>query len=125
MNEKKIKILFIEDEPDQITMISLRLKKNGYEVIAAQDGEEGLKKAVEANPDLILLDVLMPGIDGLEVCRRLKKDPRTLHIPVINTTAAGMDDIEHACRMAGADDCLRKPYASEDLLLKLERLLKK
>ncbi|MBI4711191.1 MAG: response regulator [Candidatus Omnitrophica bacterium] len=125
MLEKKKKILFIDDEPDQIMMISLRLKKNGYAVISAMDGEQGLKKASEEKPDLILLDVLMPGIDGLEVCRRLRKDPATKHIPIVATTAAGADDIELQCRAAGADDCVRKPYDSPDLLTKIRQLLEK
>ncbi len=121
--ETKKKILFIEDEPDQIMMISLRLKKNGYEVISAMNGEEGLKKAVEEKPDLILADVIMPGIDGFEVCRRLRANPLTAHIPIISTTAAGADDIDYQCRQAGANDCVRKPYASSDLLTKIQRLL--
>ena len=125
MHEKKKKILFIEDEQDQIRMISLRLEKNGYEVIASLDGEEGLKMAVEEKPDLILVDVIMPGIDGFEVCRRLRKDPVTKRIPIISTTAAGMDDVEHQCITAGADGCVRKPYDSEDLLMKIHRLLEK
>jgi CheY-like chemotaxis protein len=125
MVPKKNKILFIEDEPDQIMMISLRLEKNGYEVVPARDGEEGLRKAREEKPDLILLDVIMPGIDGLEVCRRLKEDPETRHIPVISTTAAGVDDIERRCFSAGADDCVRKPYASAELLAKIQHFLKK
>jgi len=125
MNGKKKKILFIEDEPDQIKMISLRLEKNGYEVISSLDGAEGLKMAVREKPDLILLDVIMPGIDGLEVCRLLRKDPVTRHIPIISTTAAGMDDVEHQCLTAGADDCVRKPYESSDLLVKIHRLLEK
>jgi CheY-like chemotaxis protein len=106
-------------------MISLRLEKNGYEVVPARDGEEGLRKAREEKPDLILLDVIMPGIDGLEVCRRLKEDPETRHIPVISTTAAGVDDIERRCFSAGADDCVRKPYASAELLAKIQHFLKK
>lgn len=125
MNGKKKKILFIEDEPDQIKMISLRLEKNGYEVISSLDGAEGLRMAVREKPDLILLDVIMPGIDGLEVCRQLRKDPVTRHIPIISTTAAGMDDVEHQCLTAGADDCVRKPYESSDLLVKIRRLLEK
>ena len=125
MSAKKRKILFIEDEPDQIMMISLRLRKNGYLVISSMEGEEGLKKAVQEKPDLILLDVIMPGMDGLEVCRRLRNNPATCHIPIISTTAAGMDDIEHQCRGAGADDCVRKPYDSADLLRKITRLLEK
>ncbi|OGX10704.1 MAG: hypothetical protein A2351_06145 [Omnitrophica bacterium RIFOXYB12_FULL_50_7] len=125
MLKKKKKILFIEDEPDQIVMISLRLEKNGYEVVSSMDGVEGLKMAVSEKPDLILLDVIMPGIDGFEVCRRLRKDPATKHIPIISTTAAGADDVEHQCITVGADDCVRKPYDSMDLLTKIQRLLEK
>jgi CheY-like chemotaxis protein len=123
--KKKKKILFIEDEPDQVMMISLRLEKSGYEVISSMDGEEGLKMVVKEKPDLILVDVIMPGIDGFEVCRRIRKDPMTKHIPIISTTAAGMDDVEHQCITAGADDCVRKPYDSADLLMKIHRLLGK
>ncbi len=122
---KKKKILFIEDEPDQIVMISLRLEKNGYEVISSLDGEEGVEMAKKEMPDLILADVIMPGIDGFEVCRRLRKDPATKHIPIISTTAAGADDVEHQCLTAGANDCVRKPYDSSDLLMKIKRLIKK
>lgn len=125
MNGKKKKVLFIEDEPDQIKMISLRLERNGYHVVFALDGEEGLLMAAKEKPDLILADVIMPGIDGLEVCRRLRKDPATRHIPIISTTAAGMDDVERQCLSAGADDCIRKPYESADLLAKIKRLLEK
>ena len=125
MSEKKKKILFIEDEPDQIMMISLRLEKSGFAVISSMDGEQGLKMAVAEKPDLILLDVIMPGMDGFEVARRLRNDPATKHIPIISTTAAGMDDVEHSCLMAGADDCVRKPYDSADLLAKIKRLLEK
>ena len=125
MRDKKKKILFIEDESDQIMMISLRLKNSGYAVISAMEGEEGLKKAAEEIPDFILVDILMPGIDGFEVCRRLRLDPATKHIPIIATTAAGADDIEAQCRAAGADDCVRKPYDSSDLLSRIHRLLEK
>ncbi len=125
MGEKKKKILFIEDEPDQIMMISLRLERNGYEVVSSMSGEGGLKMAVGEKPDLILLDVIMPGMDGFEVCRRLRKDPVTKHIPIISTTAAGMDDVENQCLTAGADDCIRKPYDPTDLLIKIHRLLEK
>jgi len=124
MGSKK-KILFIEDEPDQIMMISLRLKKSGYDVISAMDGEEGLRKASAEKPDLILADIIMPGIDGFEVCRRLRADPATSHIPIISTTAAGADDIDSQCRQAGADECVRKPYDSLDLLAKIQLLLEK
>jgi len=94
-------------------------------VISAMDGEEGFKMAIREKPSLILVDVVMPGIDGFEVCRRLRKDPATKHIPIISTTAAGMDDVERQCITAGADDCVRKPYDSADLLRKIHRLLEK
>lgn len=125
MPQKRRKILFIEDEPDQIVMISLRLEKNGYEVISSLEGEEGVEMAIKEMPDLILTDVIMPGMDGFEVCRRLRKNPLTKNIPIISTTAAGMDDVEHRCIAAGADDCVRKPYDSADLLMKIKRLIEK
>ncbi len=119
------KILFIEDEPDQRLIMTLRLKKSGFMVIVAEDGARGLEKAVKEKPDLILLDVIMPGIDGLEVIRRLRRDPVTKEIPIITATAAGVDDVEHECFAAGADDCIRKPYDSEDLLGRIRCLLDK
>jgi CheY-like chemotaxis protein len=122
---KKKKVLFVEDEPDQITMITLRLEKSGYEVVSCSDGETGLKKAVEEKPDLILLDVILPGMDGLEICRLLRANPVTRAIPVISTTAAGADDVERSCLAAGANACVRKPYDSVDLLAKIKRLIGK
>lgn len=123
--KKKKRILFIEDEPDQIAMIRLRLEKEGYEVLAAQDGIEGLGTAIREVPDLILLDVVIPGMNGFEVCKQLKKETATRHIPVIATTAAGNDDIEQICLAMGASHCVRKPYESSDLLAKIQRLIKK
>lgn len=124
MKAKK-KILFIEDEEDQVMMVSLRLEKNGYDVIFSMNGEDGLKKAAKEKPDLILVDVLMPGLDGFEVCRRLRANPATKKIPIISTTALGRGDVEHQSNAAGADCCVRKPYDSSDLLRKIRRLLGK
>jgi DNA-binding response OmpR family regulator len=121
-NGKK-RILFIEDEPDQVKMIRLRLERTGYHVITASDGEEGVRLAVKEKPDLILLDIIMPGLDGFEVCRRLRSDPATKDTPIIATTAAGTDNLEHRCLSAGADDCIRKPYESADLVSKIKALL--
>ena len=125
MHAPKKKILFIEDEPDQVTIVRMRVEMNGMDFVAAHDGKEGLKKAVTEKPDLILLDIIMPGIDGLEVCRRLRKDPKTASIPVIATTAAGIEDLERRCYEAGVDDCVRKPYEAADLLKKIGHLLAK
>ena len=125
MGKGKKTILLIEDEPDQIMMVALRLERHGYAVISAQSGVEGLEKARKLKPDLILLDIIMPGLDGFEVCRKLKTDPHTEKIPIIATTAAGMDDVEHKCLTAGADECARKPYDSTDLLSRITGLLAK
>jgi len=122
MNKKKI--LFIEDEIDQIVMVQTRLEGSGYEVIGAMDGEEGLKKVHEENPDLILLDLIIPKIDGFEVCRRLRGCPDTSNIPVIVITASGTRDVEGKCRAVGADEIIRKPYESTDLVSKIKALLR-
>ncbi len=125
MTEGKKKILFIEDEPDQRLILAMRLKKDGFTVLEAENGLKGLEKAVKEKPDLILLDIIMPGIDGLEVTRRLRKNPVTKGIPIVTATAAGLDDVEHKCFAAGADECVRKPYDSAELLAKIRRLLEK
>lgn len=119
------KILFIEDEPDQIMMIKMRLEANNYEFVSAPDGEEGLKKAFEIKPDLVLLDLVMPKMDGYEVCRRLKKDPETSNIPILLITASGARDIEEKCIEAGANACIKKPCESKELLAKIKKLLNK
>ena len=124
MTEKK-KILFIEDEPDQVTIVCMRLEKSGFSVLSANAGDEGLKLAIKEKPDLILLDIIMPGMDGFEICRKLRSNPVTKKIPIIATTAAGTEDLEHQCITAGADACVRKPYDSADLLVKIRRLLGK
>lgn len=124
MKTKKKRILFIEDEPDQRMMVSLRLQKNGFSVMVARDGHEGLALATKEKPDLILLDIIMPGMDGFELCQRLRSQAVTKEIPIIATTAAGTENLESKCLSAGADECLRKPYESSDLVAKIEELLK-
>ena len=95
---------------------------NSYKFVSASDGEEGLNKAYEEMPDLILLDIMLSKINGLEVCRRLKHNPDTHNIPVIIMTAAGEKDIDEKCYAAGADGVIRKPYDPADLVEKLKSL---
>jgi CheY-like chemotaxis protein len=121
----KERILIIEDELDQILMMKMRLEANGYEVFKALDGEDGLEKAREVKPDLIILDLILPKIDGNEVCRRLKENPETKKIPVIIITAYGLSNLKEQCFAHGADDCMRKPYISEELLAKIKSNLAK
>lgn len=118
------KILFIEDEPDQIELVKTRLETSGFEFISALDGQEGIKRTKEEKPDLILLDIVMPKMDGYQLCTYLKGDPRTKDIPVIMFSAAGEKDIEKKCRSCGADDLIAKPYESKELVAKIKALLK-
>ena len=115
------RILFIEDEPDIVMLMQTRLKSQGYEMLSAFDGEEGLKMVQEEKPDLILLDVVMPKIDGLTVCSRLKADPQTKHIPIIIVSASGGKDLPGRCLAAGADDVIIKPFEAQELLDKIAK----
>ena len=118
------KILLIEDEPDQRMMVEIRLEAAGYEIIAAADGEEGLKKAYEGKPDLILLDIVMPKMDGYEVCKCLKENQDTRDIPIITITASGERELGEKCLAAGAEDVIGKPYDPKELVAKIKALLK-
>ena len=116
MKRVSANILVIEDDPDGLLMMQTRLEANGFVVSSAADGLEGLKRAQESHPDLILLDIIIPKLSGLEVCRRLKSDPQTRHVPIVVITAATFDDLEERVRSAGADAWIRRPCTSTDLL---------
>ena len=118
------KILFIDDEPDMLAVMEPRLEQAGFKMISAPNGVQGLRAAVDEKPDLILLDILMPQMDGYETCERLKKDPQTANIPVIIVSAVGSKNLEDNCRFVGANDCIRKPYDFEALTVKIKKLLK-
>lgn len=118
------KVLYIEDEPDQIKVVGDRLEASGYGFISAADGEEGIRKAQEEKPDLILLDIFLPKIKGFDVCKRLKELPETSDIPIIVITASGVEYIDAQSKAAGASDCIKKPYEAKELILKIEQLLK-
>lgn len=118
----KKKILFIEDEPDHIMMIRARLEASGFDFISAVDGEEGVKKIRREKPDLILLDIVMPKMDGYQVCKEIKKDKATAHIPILIITASGVKDLEEKCLQAGASEIIKKPFESEDLVSKIRAL---
>lgn len=117
------KILLIEDEPDHVMIIKERLLPLGYEVIEAGNGQQGIDLAKTEKPDLIILDVLMPGIDGFAVCVRLKAEPLTKNIPILILTALGLNELADKCREAGADDFIRKPWEAKDLREKIAKLI--
>ena len=117
------KILLIEDNELNRDMLSRRLRKRGYEVVTAVDGETGIAMAQADAPALILMDVTLPGIDGLEATRRLKAAPQTRHIPIVALTAHTMASDRDSALAVGCDDFDTKPIELPRLLGKIESLL--
>ncbi len=118
------RILVVDDIRTNIKVLEAKLTSEYYEVITATNGPEALVAAVSGNPDLILLDVMMPGMDGFEVCRRLKADPATAHIPVIMVTALGDPEDRVQGLSAGADDFLTKPVDDVAMFARVRSLLR-
>ena len=119
------KILMVDDEVQLIAMVQMRLEANGYEVITANDGEEGLAKAKSEKPDLIMLDVMMPKMDGYKVCGLLKNDTRYSKIPIILFSARVQQDDKDVGVEVGADAYITKPFEPPVLLAKIKELLEK
>lgn len=122
MNQR---ILIIEDEPDIIEVLKYNLEKNHFSVASAASGEAGLKAAGELLPDLVLLDLMLPGIDGLEVCRRLRDDQRTRDIPVVMLTAKGTESDVVVGLTLGADDYIVKPFNTSELMARIKAVLRR
>jgi CheY-like chemotaxis protein len=119
------KILLVEDNEMNRDMLSRRLKRKGYNVISATDGARGLSMAQTEEPDLILMDISLPIMDGLQATRQLKGDPHTRAIPVIALTAHAMAGDREKCLDAGCDDYATKPVEFPQLLAKIESFLDK
>lgn len=117
------RILVVDDEIESVKLIGLMLQRRGYEIVAARSGAQALEKAQAEKPDLIVLDVMMPDMDGYEVCRRLRADPGTAILPIIMFTAKTMIDDKVAGFQAGADDYLTKPIHPEELASRIEAVL--
>ena len=121
----KERILVIEDEEDILALIHFNLVKAGFQVECAMTGEEGFSKVREYNPDLILLDLMLPGMDGLEVCRRLRQAPDTQDLPIIMLTAKGEErDIIQGLEL-GADDYITKPFSPQILQARARAVLRR
>ena len=121
----KQQILIVEDEPDIREVISYNLTQVGLEPVSSADGETALQKAEELVPDLIILDLMLPGIDGLEVCRILKQKESVRHIPVLMLTAKA-DEVDRIVGLElGADDYLTKPFSPRELVLRVKSILKR
>ena len=116
-------VLVADDDPDILTLVGFRLERAGYEVLPARDGEEALALALERQPDLAILDVMMPKLDGYEVTQRLRKDPATSGMPVILLTARVQEaDITRGFE-AGADDYIKKPFSPQELRARVQAIL--
>ena len=117
------KILIVDDDIDSLKLIGLMLQRHGYEVIAANAGAQAISKALSDRPNLIILDVMMPDMDGYEVCRRLRADNATSGIPIIMFTAKTLVDDKVAGFEAGADDYLTKPTHPAELASRVKAIL--
>jgi DNA-binding response OmpR family regulator len=118
-------ILIVDDEPNILLSLQFLMKKSGYEVRTAKDGEEALAEVVRAAPDLILLDVMMPKIDGFSVCERIRANPQWAGVRVIMLTARGRDVEREKGLALGADDYITKPFSTQDAIARVEAVLAK
>jgi DNA-binding response OmpR family regulator len=119
----KPKILIVEDDPDISELIRFNIGKVGYQTVQAEDGEQALLMAQKHLPDLTLLDLLLPGVNGLEVCRQMKRDPALQHIPIIIVTAKAEEMDRVVGLELGADDYVVKPFSIREIILRIQKLL--
>jgi len=122
---KTERIVVIEDEPDILEVISYNLRREGYEVVSSMSGEDGLDKIEKVNPQLVVLDLMLPEIDGIELCRQLKADPLTQAIPIIMVTAKGEESDIVLGLGVGADDYVTKPFSPKELVARVKAVLRR
>ena len=123
MSAKKPVLLIADDDPEILTMLSLRLGKKGYTVLEAVDGIQTLRQAREKQPDLVILDVMMPGKNGWEVARELRNDPQLRNIGIVMLTAIGEKVNELTSPLYGADEYVDKPFDFADLEARIKSVL--
>jgi two-component system, OmpR family, alkaline phosphatase synthesis response regulator PhoP len=121
----KSTVLVIDDEKDLIELVRYNFEKEGFLVKGALDGESGMSAAVRDNPDIILIDLMLPGIDGLEVCRRLRSETRTARIPIIMLTAKSAESDRIVGLELGADDYVTKPFSPRELAARVKAVLRR
>ena len=118
-------VLIVEDEPDVSDLVVYHLQKAGFKTITARDGAAGLRKACDDRPGLVILDLMLPSLDGTDVCKRLKADPRTAQIPIIMLTAKA-DEVDRVLGLElGADDYVTKPFSPRELVLRVKTILRR
>jgi two-component system alkaline phosphatase synthesis response regulator PhoP len=119
------RILIIDDEEDLIELVRYNLEQEGFQVEGATDGESGLRRAIQKMPDLILVDLMLPGMDGLEVCRALRADNRTASVPIIMLTAKSTESDRIVGLELGADDYVVKPFSPRELAARVKAVLRR
>ena len=122
---KKGTILVIDDEKDLIELVRYNLEKEGFDVIAATDGQSGLEVVKKHRPDLVVLDLMMPGLDGLQVCQQLRSDPRSGRVPVIMLTAKATEADRVVGLEMGADDYIVKPFSPREVVARVKAVLRR
>lgn len=115
------KVLVIEDNDDNRDILKHQLAYLGYEVVEAVDGQEGLVRVEKERPDLVIVDIMMPGLDGREVTRRLRANPKTKELPILAATVLFHTEDIHSCLVAGCNDVLTKPFTLQQLKDKLDK----
>ena len=123
--EVKQKILVVDDEPEAVELVEFNLKQAGFDVASAADGAEALKKARSLQPSLVVLDLMLPEVDGMEVCKLLRHDPATATIPIIMLTAKAAEIDRVLGLELGADDYVTKPFSPRELVLRVKSLLRR
>ncbi len=123
-DKEKKRVLVVDDEPDIVSGIVDRLEFEGFDVLSAQDGQTALKLARDKNPDIIILDVMLPKIDGFKICRLLKFDKKRKHIPIIMLTAKTQESDKKIGKEMKADIYMCKPFDPDELISNIKKLLK-
>jgi len=118
-------VLIVEDEPPLVELLSYNLEKAGFQIHIARDGEEALLAVEERKPDLILLDWMLPYVSGIEICRRIRRNPETRNVPIIILTARGEEDDRIRGLEAGADDYVVKPFSPSELVARVRAVLRR
>ena len=119
------RILVIEDDPATSRLVDYSLRHEGYEVLRASNGLEGIRKAISEAPDLVILDVMLPGLDGFEICHRLKADAATARLPILMFSARAQEIDKATGLKVGADEYLTKPAAPAEIVGRVQKLLAK
>jgi DNA-binding response OmpR family regulator len=119
------KILVVDDEPEAVELIEFNLQQAGFDVVTASDGAEAVKKARSELPSLVILDLMLPEVDGLEACRMLRRDPATASVPIIMLTAKAAEIDRILGLELGADDYVTKPFSPRELVLRVKKILQR